>query len=157
MFGSSVTAFIAPDGHVTNEFLAMTPEQWAESQFKMRYRTVILPTEVGDHFARKCWDYLLEEYSALRSWFMEDGALSKLLSNRTFEIRRSGPIGDGIGWDFDMNNEPNSTMITFKSQVMCAIRAVEAMPAKERIPGNPVYSIQFERLKTHYPARAEFH
>lgn len=157
MYSGSIISQITVGGRITTEFLAMTPDEWATRQFLARYQVDILPTEIGRHFARRCWEYLTEEYSALRAWFTDDGSLSTMLASRFLDLRLTGPIEDGIGWDFTKNGEPNIQIIQFKAQTIMGLRMLNLVPDVDRNSGNPQFAICFNLLKTAYTARAAAH
>lgn len=154
----SITALITDGtGHATTEFLGMFPEEWATTHIQLRYGAA--PPSVDDpedHIARRCFAFLVEEYKVLRSWFTDDGRLSNLLQSRFLE-RRTGPIGDGIGWDFKPNGDPEPRMLQFKGTLVSCSRSAELIPARQRNSGAIQLGGIVRLVRGAYTARAELH
>lgn len=157
-FAGSITSQIT-DGknHVTTEFLGMKPTDWADKHMVLRYRQAMLDSDESTHFARRCWRNLCDEYTALRSWFTEDGAFSPLLHSRFLQMKLSGPIGDGIGWDFKPNGDPHPSMLQFKCQMICALRMIDLIPAEDRKSGNAQFATALGAIRSAHMARASIH
>ncbi len=155
--GSITTQITDGKNHVTTEFLAMSPEQWADKHMVLRYRQPALDTDGPDHFARRCWKMLCDEYAALRGWFTEEGVFSPLLHSRFLQMKLSGPIGDGIGWDFRPNGDPHPAMLQFKCQMICALRMIDLIPVDDRKSGNAQFATALGAIRSAHMARASIH
>lgn len=154
----SITSLITDGrGYATQEFLACTPEKWADEHMAERYGQTCLAKDPSEHFATLCWEYLREEYRSLRSWFTDDGKLSNLLQSKFVTTKLSGPVGLGIGWDFKPNGDPEPRMLQFKGTLVAAVRAVEVMPKDTRNSGNMQFGGIVKIIRSAYTARAEIH
>lgn len=154
----SITSLITDDtGHATQDFLSCTPERWADIQMANRYGQMCLSTDGDNHFARLCWQYLCEEYKSLRAWFTVEGRLSSVLQSKFLMSRLSGPVGDGIDWDFKPNGDPEPRMLQFKGTLIAAQRAAELIPAEGRNSGNMQFGGLVKIIRSAYSARAEIH
>lgn len=154
----SITALITDGtGHATTEFLAKFPEEWAREHIQRRYGAAP-PTEddPDGHIVRLCFNFLVEEYRALRSWFTDDGKLSNLLQGR-FLDQMSGPIGAGIGWDFKPNGDPEPRMLQFKGTLISCARSAELIPPHQRNSGAIQLGGIVRLVRGAYTARAELH
>ncbi len=154
----SITSLITDGrGYATQDFLACTPEKWADEHMAERYGQTRLVKDASDHFAVLCWDYLREEYRSLRSWFTDDGKLSNLLQSKFIHTKLSGPLGLGIGWDFKPNSDPSENMLQFKGTLIAAIRAAEMIPPRARTSGSIQFGGIVKIIRSAYTARAEIH
>lgn len=154
----SITSLITDGrGYATKEFLVMTPEKWADEHMAERYGQVHFQKDSTDHIATLCWNYLCEEYRSLRSWFTEEGKLSPLLQSKFVTTRLSGPVGNGIGWDFKANGDIETRMLQFKGTLIAAIRAGEVMPKDTMNSGNMQFGGLVKIIRSAYTARAEIH
>lgn len=126
---SSILALIHDGaGHGLTSFLTSSAELWAEHHMIARYRIGCTADDPPGHFAVLCHKKLEEEYRVLRSWFLEDGSFSPLLSSRFLNQAKHGPIGDGIGWDFGFNGELDPKMLQFKCSMLAAVRTLDGIP-----------------------------
>jgi hypothetical protein len=154
----SITSLIT-DGrdYATKEFLTLSPETWASEHMASRYGHTHLPTDHEDSFANLCFEFLKEEYRSLRSWFTDDGKFSPLLQSKFMTTRLSGPVGNGIGWDFMPNGDPEPRMLQFKGTLISAQRSAELIPPASRNSGNMQFGGIVKIVRSAYTARAELH
>lgn len=122
----SVTSLISDgQGNILRDFLQKTPEQWADEHMVRRYGAAPpRDDDSDDHFARLCYDFLVKEYKTLRGWFT-DGKLSRMMMSRAVSNHVTGCIGNGIGWDFKRDGDPEPRMLQFKGTMISACRAAE--------------------------------
>jgi len=154
----SITSLITDGkGFATKEFLVISLEQWANTQMGQRYGQTHLETDDNTNFATLCWRYLKEEYRALRSWFQDDGKLSPLLQSKFLSTKLSGPLGNGIGWDFKPNGDPEPRMLQFKGTLISARRSAELIPQENRNSGNMQFGGIVKIVRSAYTARSELH
>lgn len=154
----SISALITDgSGSATTEFLLMTPEQWAQNQMIIRYGQMHLPTDGPLHIASLCCQYLKDEYRALKGWFQNDNRFSELLSSRFLSVQMNKPLGDGIGWDFKFSGEPEYLMISFKSQLIVAQRAIECIQPEELNSSNMVLGGIRTLVRAAFTSRAKLH
>lgn len=154
----SITSLITDGrGYATQEFLAISPDKWADTQMGLRYGQTKLETDPIDHFTTLCWDYLRSEYRALRSWFQDDGKLSPLLQSKFLATKLSGPLGNGIGWDFKPNGDPEPRMLLFKGTLISAQRSAELLPKESRNSGNMQFGGIVKIVRSAFTSRAELH
>lgn len=154
----TILGLISEQNHATVAFLTATAEQWADAQMLLRYRIPTGPTDPADHFAKRCWEKLKEEYRVLRTWFLEDGSFSPLLHSRFMSTLNSGPIGDGIGWDYGKGGEIDQGMLRFKCAVLAATRAAEAIRPEDRdAVGTPLLGSAMRMIRSAYYERAAMH
>ena len=145
------------NGVAKNEFLLMKPEEWATQQMLYRYSTALSESDKERDFPHLCWDHLKDEYDIIRQWFTEDGRLHMTLQNASIINRLSGPIGDGMGWDFKASGEPEIRMVFFKTQLMAAARSAAMIPFKNRDDGNQQFAAITKTIHSAYSLRAEIH
>jgi hypothetical protein len=154
----SITSIITDGcGFATKEFLSTTAERWADEHLALRYRQTHLASDGVDHFSHLCWQYLCEEYKALRSWFQDDGKISLLLQSKFLTTRLTGPLGNGIGWDFKPNGDPEPRMLLFKGTLISAQRSAELLPKESRNSGNMQVGGIVKIVRSAFTARAEVH
>lgn len=155
----SIAALITDgSGAATNEFLTTLPEHWASTQMGVRYGQIYTPLDGPNHPATLCYKYLLDEYRALKGWFQNDNKFSALLSSRFLQNYMNRPLGDGIGWDFKTSGDPEPLMVSFKTQLISAHRAIEAMPSSERFDsGNMAFGGIRTLVRAAYTTRARMH
>ena len=154
----SLTALITDGtGHATTQFLGYSPQEWATEHIQRRYGAAP-PTEDDpeDHVVRRCFEFLEDEYRILRGWFTDDGRLSNLLQSR-FLDRKPGPLGDGIGWDFKPNGDPEPRMLQFKGTLISCARSAELIPLERRNSGVIQLGGLVRLVRGAYAARAELH
>jgi hypothetical protein len=145
------------DGKAKTDFLLLTPAQWADQQMLVRYSMGKMATDSEDYFPYRCWETLCKEYLALRTWFSPDGTLQPLLQSAAITNRLSGPLGDGIGWDFKTNGDPDLRMTSFKTTLIAACRAAEGLPAADRNSGNGQFGGLAMTIRNAYTERASIH
>ena len=145
------------NGIALTSFLASTSEKWADEHLSLRYGQVRLSTDNQDHFASLCWEFLKQEYIALRAWFQPDGKLSPLLQSKFLNTKLSGPLGTGIGWDFKSDGTPEPRMLLFKGTLIAAQRAAELLPIEQRNSGSMQFGGLIKIVRSAYTARAEVH
>ncbi len=154
----SIAALITDgSGSATSEFLVSTPEHWAATQMSLRYGHMLLLSDGPTHIASLCYQYLLDEHKALKGWFQSDNKFSALLSSRFLTTYFNKPLGDGIGWDFKASGEPESLMVSFKSQLLSAQRAVESIPLEVRTSDNMILGGIRTMVRSAYTSRAKMH
>lgn len=144
-------------GKAKTDFLLLTPAQWADQQMLVRYSMSKLPTDTEDYFPYRCWEHLCKEYLALRAWFAPDSTLNPLLQQASITNRLSGPLGDGIGWDFKTNGDPELRMTSFKTMLIAACRAAEGLPAGDRNSGNGQFGSLALTIRNAFTERAAMH
>lgn len=146
------------EGRGTTAFLTGNRDAWAERYMLERYRMARHPTDSATHPATLCFAKLQEEYDTMRSWFLEDGTYSQLLHSRHCTQVQSGPIGDGIGWDFTAAGELNPRMLQFKVHLISAARMLDALTPAERAQyGLASIGTAKTLAASAYTARAAFH
>jgi hypothetical protein len=145
------------NGTATKEFLVKSPEAWASEQIIVRYGQTILPSDSPGCFAKQCWNFLREEYIALRSWFSDDGTLSPLLQSKFLSTRLSGPLNTGISWDFKTDGQPEPRALLFKGTLIAAQRAAELIPAASKTSGCMQFGGISKIVRSAYTSRAELH
>jgi hypothetical protein len=151
-FSTPLLALVtSPDGQALTAFLVQSGQEWADKQMAARYGFAGPPTTP---FSRRCHGQLMTEYNAVRSWF-QNGKLSNLLMSKTAAAMASAPLGDGVGWDFKPDGDPDLRVIQFKTTLLAAERTAENLPARERHVGSP-HSVGLARLVySAYKARSE--
>lgn len=151
----SITSLITDGcGLATNEFLTMSPDQWATQHMAQRYGHTRHDYDPPQHFASLCYAYLVEEHAILRNWF-QDNKLSSLLQSKFLQTQPQ--LGDGIGWDFKPNGDPELLMIQFKTQLISAYRSLESIPLPDRNSGSPAFSGIRMMVRSAYESRARLH
>lgn len=156
----SITSLITDEGtgHARKDFLASNAEVWAQTHMAQRYgASAPLESDGLNHISRLCYEYLQDEYRALRGWFTDEGKLSPLLQSKFLSTRLSGPLGDGIGWDFKQNGDPEPQMLQFKGTLISATRSAELLPVDARNSGNMAFGGIVRLVRTAYTARAAMH
>jgi len=154
----SIVSLITDGNGVANtEFLLIKPEDWATQQMQYRYSTTLSDTDKERTFPFTCWETLKEEYEILRQWFTEDGRLNLTMQSASIVNRLSGPIGDGIGWDFKNTGEPEIRMVYFKTTLMAAARSANMIPFKNRDDGNQQFNAITKMIHSAFSMRAEIH
>lgn len=144
-------------GNATKDFLMKTSSQWADEQMLLRYSQAKHPDDTEDSFPFACWDQLRAEYDALRSWFDQDGKLNLLLQSASLVKRMSGPIDDGVGWDWKQNGDPEHQMRMFKGMVIAIHRAMSLIPRQDRNNGNKQMGGLATLIVSAYNSRAALH
>jgi hypothetical protein len=154
----SIVALITDgNGQARTDFMLKSPEQWANEQMALRYNTNIADTDLDGEFPYICWEHLKEEHEILRQWFTDDGKLNLTLQSASIINRLSGPIGDGMGWDFKANGDPEVRMVYFKSTLIAAARAAALIPYKNRDDANQQFSGIAKLVHGAYSMRSEIH
>jgi len=153
----SVTALITDGrGFATKEFIATRPDEWAREHLARRYGgSLVLDTDPPDHFARRCFRYLESEYHTLRGWFTDDGKFSPLLHGKFISEQGRRPVGDGVGWDFRANGDPESRMLQFKGTLINAQRAAELLEPKQYTASSVQFAAIARMVRSAFMARAE--
>ena len=160
----SITSLVADeDGNIATDFLARSDTSWAEEHMTRRYGAP--PPEEDDppdHPARLCYDHLRSEFMAIRNgWFDDRGKLSPLLMSRHLSKAFSGPAGNGIGWDFQPNGEPEPRMLQFKGTLIGCRRAAELRLRATKRPKEDCGSAEMggitRLVRSAFMARAEVH
>jgi hypothetical protein len=145
-------------GSARTDFLQCPAADWAERNMRLRYGAC--GPEEGEpatSFVSKCWAHLLEEHRTLRTWFTDDGKLSTLLQTKFNPFRSTGPLGDGVGWDFDGNGDPLSGMVSFKTMLLSAWRLADAVARKRRNASDMQFATALRLVRTGYTTRAGIH
>jgi hypothetical protein len=145
------------EGFATKDFLTCSPAEWADAQMIGRYSQARLPGDAAGEFPYQCWEHLCEEYLSMRRWFDTAGKLNPMMQNAALVNRLSGPIGDGIGWDFKTNGDPELRMCLFKGQLIAATRAISMIPAGERTAGRPQMGGLATIVRSAYGERMQLH
>lgn len=156
-FNQSILQLIAKDGVALTDFLTTTPELWADKQMQLRYGTARLESDDLNSFPMQCWKLLCDEYSMLRTWFTDDGKLNITLQSASIQNRLTGPIGDGVGWDFKTNGDSEHRMTYFKGVLIAATRAAALLPPNDRNNGNAQFGGLLRFVNGAYNMRAEVH
>ena len=144
-------------GFATKDFLAKTPAQWADEQMLARYSQGKLPDDKPGDFPYDCWVLLCDEYLALQTWFDKTGKLNPLLQSVMLTGRLSGPIKDGVSWDWKTNGDPDVRMYMFKGPLIAAWRAAMLIPADDRNSGNMQLGGLATIIRSAYTERAKIH
>jgi len=144
-------------GHIDAGFAATSPEEWAHAQMRLRYGHALLDEDDAYSFPRQCFDSLVAERKALSSWFDDCGRLSPLLQSAFLLNRFSGPVGDGIGWDFRPNGDPEPRMLLFKGTLIAVTRSSALIPAEQRNRGNMQFGGLATMVRSAYTERAALH
>lgn len=156
----SVTNLISDaQGNMLRDFLQKSPEQWAQEHMQRRYGAAPpQDDDSDDHFARLCYDFLLKEYKTLRGWF-HDGKLSHMMMSRVVGNHVTGCIGNGVGWDFKRDGDPEPRMLQFKGTLIAACRAAELKIQDPRIPdcGSLEIGALAKLVRAAYESRAMIH
>lgn len=154
----SILALITDNaGGATKDFLLKTPEQWANEQMNQRYTQGVMPDDRVDSFPHFCFVHLLEEYAAMRAWFDDAGKLNPMLQSASLVNRLSGPIGDGIGWDWKQNGDPEHRMRMFKGMLIAVCRTAALIPFSDRNSGNMQFGGLATLIRSAYTERASIH
>jgi hypothetical protein len=159
-FAHNINTLIADkDGIATKDFLTTTETQWAKTQMDLRYNTA--PPNENDaegSYAQRCYSALVAEYRALRSWFVEpEFKLSILLQSRFLSNKFSGTIGDGFGWDFRADGDPEPRVLYFKSTLMTCERQVRMLPPGCAKPNSAGFGGIAKLVRHAFQLRAEAH
>jgi hypothetical protein len=144
-------------GHATTDFLTLSPAEWADRQMALRYSQSKLPGDEPGDFPYLCWDHLAQEYLAIRTWFDAGGKLNPMLQSASMSNRLSGPIGDGIGWDWKTSGDPDVRMMLFKGPLIAAWRAGSMIPKRDRNSGNMQLGGLATIVRGAYTERAKIH
>ena len=144
-------------GYATKTFLETTPTEWADAQMKVRYGHTVLDTDGAYTFARLCYDQLVEERKSLSSWFDDSGKLNPTLQSAFMSNKLHGAIGDGIGWDFKPNGDPEHRMTIFKGTLVAASRSADLIPQERRNRGNMQFGGLATMIRSAYTERAALH
>jgi hypothetical protein len=146
-FTNSITSLITDQrGMALRDFITSKPEAWAREHMQKRYGHAP-PQE----------DELIKEHGQLKSWFTEEGKLSILLQSKFLSTRLAAPIGDGIGWDFRSDGDPDSRMLHFKTTLMACERTAVTLPATERHAGSAHLVGLIKWAISAFETRAEIH
>jgi hypothetical protein len=146
------------NGQGLTSFLTTTADLWADHHMIARYRIGCTPEDPPGHFAVLCRKKLVDEYTAVRGWFQDDGRFSPLLSSHFFSQAKSGPIGDGIGWDFGAGGEINPQMLQFKCSMLAAVRTLDGIPRSDlQQAGCAPLGTVMHLAASAYTARAAIH
>lgn len=158
MFVNTIKSLISnEEGYILPSFAATTPEQWAEQQMMARYNQVINAKDAEGSFPRLCYEKLKEEREALSTWFDDKGKLSPTLQTIFMTNRLSGPIDDGLGWDFTPDGSPEYRMLVFKGTLLAVWRSAHLMPLKDRHGGSMQFGGLATLSKSAYAERARLH
>lgn len=158
MFDHNIRALIATtDGTIKPEFASVTPEAWAQQQMLARYNQIVTDQDGPNDFPQQCFEKLLEERSALSTWFDDAGHLSPTLQSVFMMNRLSGPIEDGLGWDFRPDGSPEPRMLVFKGTLMAVWRSSQLIQPKDRTGGNMQFGGLATLVKSAYTERARLH
>jgi hypothetical protein len=159
-FAHNINTLIADkDGIATKDFLTTTETAWANLHMSLRYNTAP-PTENDPEgsYTQRCYSALVSEYRALRAWFVEpEFKLSILLQSRFLANKFSGTIGDGFGWDFRSDGDPEPRVLYFKSTLMACERQVRMLPPGCAKPSSASYGGIAKLIRHAYQLRAEAH
>lgn len=156
----SITSLIADEqGMILKDFLGTSTKDWAVTHMQLRYGAAPpLASDPADHPARLCYQHLLTEYDSLRKWFDNEGKLSPLIMSRYLSRNQVGPIRDGIGWDFQMNGDPEPRMLQFKGTLIACRRSAELKPVGQKLDcGSAEMGSLAKLVRSAYAARAEVH
>jgi len=154
----SILALITDNaGSATKDFLLKTPEQWANEQMTRRYSQSRQDSDAADSFPGLCWQHLYDEYVALRAWFDETGKLNPMLQSASLVNRLSGPIEDGIGWDWKQNGDPEHRMRLFKGMLIGVCHTATLIPLEDRNSGNKQFGGLATLICSSYTERAAIH
>lgn len=158
MFTTPITDLIAlPDGTKRPDFESTTPEEWARRHMLLRYNQVYTDDDPPGSFPHQCFEKLKEERSALDSWFDEHKKFSPTLQSVFMINRLSGPIDDGIGWDFKSDRTPEQRMLVFKGTLLAAWRSAALIAPKDRVSGNMQLAGLATLIRSAYLERAKMH
>ncbi len=144
-------------GNATKDFLLKTPTQWADEQMPIRYSQSRQPSDEEGSFPLLCWQHLHDEYLAIRAWFDSAGKLNPTLQSASLVNRLSGPIEDGIGWDWKQNGDPEHRMRLFKGVLISCHRTVSLIPQNDRNNGNKQFGGIATLISSSYTERASLH
>lgn len=156
-FTKTIQALIMDEGKATEEFLAFKPKDWAKDQMAERYGHLLKDTDGANSIPYLCFEHLKREYRALLTWFNPNNEFVPTLQSAFMAQRVSGPLGDGIGWDFKPNGDPCQEMLIFKNTLMSVWRAAEAVPPQQRVSGNPRFGGMATLIRSAYEERAKLH
>lgn len=145
------------NGSINKDFLTKSPAEWANEQMAARYSQSKLPGDKPQDFPYVCWQHLCDEYMALRTWFDKDGKLTPLMESLSVHNALSGNIGDGIGWDWKSNGDPDVRMFLFKGPLIAAWRAASVIPINDRNSGNMQLGGLATIIRGAYTERAKIH
>jgi hypothetical protein len=151
----SILHLIADEnGKIAPAFLQLRPSEWASQHMQRRYGAVVPADDVDPrHPTKLCYDFLLEEYRILRSGFDKEGTISRLLMSRSLSTQRTAPIGNGIGWDFRPDGDPEPSMLQFKGTLMACRLAADL---RTHDGGGELGGIA-KLVRAGYQARADLH
>jgi hypothetical protein len=148
-------------GYATKDFLVTTPEQWAVEQMTKRYAKpyveALVECDSMNPFPRLCFDHLCEERRALGKWFDSAGKLNLMLQSASLTNKLSGPIEDGIGWDWKANGDSEEHMVYFKTRLLTACLLTMQIPTKERHSGSKLFGGISSIICSAYTDRASIH
>lgn len=157
----SITSMIADaSGNISQSFLSYSAEQWATDHMRRRYSaTPPLDEDPPDHPAVLCYHLLLSEYSAVKTWFSAQGQLSPLLMSRHLAHIYIGSLGDGFGWDFRPNGEPEPNMLQFKGTLIHCRRSLELRAGRQtkKDCGSLEIGATAKLVRSAYTARSSAH
>lgn len=156
-FTKTIQALIMDEGRATDDFMAYKPKAWANDQMRERYGHVLLDDDGANSFPYLCYQHLQREYRGLLTWFDGDRNFMPTLQSVFMTQRVSGPLGDGVGWDFKPNGDPCHEMIVFKNTLLSVWRAAHGVPPRHRISGNPRFGGMATMIRSAYEERAKLH
>lgn len=158
----SITSLVVdPLGQVTQDFLTHSQKGWADLHMQLRYGAAPpLAEDPADHPAVLCHNHLRNEYTAIRSWFDSSGKLVPLLMSKHLAKELSGPLGNGISWDFKASGDPEPLMMQFKATLIACRRTWESKAnqgGKELDSGSLMMGGLARLARSAFAARAEIH
>lgn len=159
-FSKNLLSIISDNqGIALKDFLGETPESWAARHMALRYSAAPpLEGEGPSHVAVRCYNRLKAEYQTIRAWFTEpDYKLSVLLQSKSLANQFSGVLGDGLGWDWQRDSEPDVRIMQFKGTLIAAQRQFGLMPENRRAEMSPHVSAVCRSIKSAYILRSEVH
>lgn len=158
MYGSSILSLVASsDGTILPAFAALDADAWAQREMLARYYQVITDDDGPASFPRQCYNKLKEEREALSTWFDSSGRLSPTLQSVFMMNKLSGPVDDGLGWDFRADGKPEHRMITFKGTLLAVWRGSQLIDPVDRHIGNMQFGGLATMVKSAYTERAKLH
>jgi hypothetical protein len=158
MAANTLQALIADvEGNARIDFMTSTPENWADLNMARRYSTQRLETDDSNSFPALCWNKLCDEYLLLRNWFTPDGKLSLTLNSASVQHNVTGPIGDGMCFDFRADGVINPRILYYKSVLIAASRAASLLSPSDRHSGNAQFGGLIKFISGAYTSRAEVH